>query len=105
MNITVFEYEDEMIVVDCGLGIPYGGYAGNRSGHSRCYILKENREKIKGFFITHGHEDHIGALPYVLKEVNAPIFATTLTMGLIEHKLKEHKFWIPWNVSLWISVW
>ena len=91
INITVFEYEDEMIAVDCGLGFPTEDMLGIDLVIPDVTYLKENREKFKGFFITHGHEDHIGALPYVLKEINAPVFATTLTMGLIEHKLKEHK--------------
>ena len=91
MNITVFEYEDEMIVVDCGLSFPTDDMLGIDLVIPDVTYLKENQSKLKGFFITHGHEDHIGALPYILKEVNAPIFATTLTMGLIEHKLKEHK--------------
>ncbi len=91
MNITVFEYGDEMIVVDCGLSFPTDDMLGIDLVIPDVTYLKENQSKLKGFFITHGHEDHIGALPYILKEVNAPIFATTLTMGLIEHKLKEHK--------------
>lgn len=91
MNITVFEYEDEIIVVDCGLSFPTEDMLGIDLVIPDVTYLKENRNKIKGFFITHGHEDHIGALPYILKEVNAPVFATMLTMGLIERKLKEHK--------------
>ena len=91
MNITVFEYEDEIIVVDCGLSFPTDDMLGIDLVIPDVTYLKENREKIKGFFITHGHEDHIGALPYILKEVNVPVFATMLTMGLIDHKLKEHK--------------
>ena len=71
MNITAFEYEDSIIVVDCGLSFP-------------------DIDRVKGFFITHGHEDHIGAIPYVLKEVNVPIYATKLTIGIIDHKLEEH---------------
>ena len=91
MNITVFEYEDEIIVVDCGLSFPTEDMLGIDLVIPDVTYLKENRNKIKGFFITHGHEDHIGALPYILKEVNVPVFATMLTMGLIERKLKEHK--------------
>ncbi|MCR4815057.1 MAG: ribonuclease J [Lachnospiraceae bacterium] len=91
LNMTVFEYEDEIIIVDCGLSFPTEDMLGIDLVIPDVTYLKQNREKIKGFFITHGHEDHIGALPYILKEVNAPIFATSLTMGLIEHKLKEHK--------------
>ncbi|MBR4580763.1 MAG: ribonuclease J [Lachnospiraceae bacterium] len=95
LNMTVFEYEDEIIIVDCGLSFPTEDMLGIDLVIPDVTYLKENRDKIKGFFITHGHEDHIGALPYILKEVNAPIFATLLTMGLIEHKLKEHKFDAP----------
>ena len=91
MNITVFEYKDEMIVVDCGLIFPTDDMLGIDLVIPDVTYLKENQNKLKGIFITHGHEDHIGALPYILREINAPIFATTLTMGLIEHKLKEHK--------------
>lgn len=91
MNITAFEYKDEIIVVDCGLSFPTDDMLGIDLVIPDVTYLKENQSKLKGIFITHGHEDHIGALPYILREINAPIFATTLTMGLIEHKLKEHK--------------
>ena len=89
-NITVFEYEDEMIVVDCGLSFPEEDMLGIDLVIPDVTYLKENLDKVKGFVITHGHEDHIGAIPYVLKDVNVPIYATKLTMGLIESKLKEH---------------
>lgn len=90
MNITVFEYEDSMIAVDCGLSFPEDEMYGIDLVIPDVTYLKENADRFKGFFITHGHEDHIGALPYVLKEVNAPVYATKLTMGLISHKLEEH---------------
>ncbi len=90
MNITAFEYEDSIIVVDCGSSFPEDGMLGIDLVIPDVSYLKENIDKVKGFVITHGHEDHIGALPYVLKEVNAPIYATKLTMGIIENKLKEH---------------
>ena len=90
MNITVFEYEDSIIVVDCGLAFPEDDMLGIDLVIPDIAYLKENLEKVKGFVFTHGHEDHIGALPYILKEINIPIYATKLTMGLIEHKLKEH---------------
>ncbi|MBR4795983.1 MAG: ribonuclease J, partial [Lachnospiraceae bacterium] len=90
MNITAFEYGDSIIVVDCGLAFPEDDMYGIDLVIPDVTYLVENSDKVKGFYITHGHEDHIGSLPYVLKEVNAPIFATKLTMGLIENKLKEH---------------
>lgn len=90
MNITCIEYEDNIIVIDCGLAFPTDDMLGVDLVIPDVTYLKENFSKVKGFVITHGHEDHIGALPYVLKEVNVPVYATKLTMGIIEHKLKEH---------------
>ena len=90
MNITAFEYEDSIIVVDCGLAFPTDDMLGVDLVIPDVSYLLENEEKVKGLFITHGHEDHIGAIPYVLKEINIPIYATKLTMGIIEHKLQEH---------------
>ena len=90
MNITAFEFEDSIIVVDCGLAFPEDDMLGIDLVIPDITYLKENIQKVKGFVITHGHEDHIGAIPYVLKEINVPIYATKLTIGLIEHKLKEH---------------
>lgn len=91
MNITAFEYEDTIIVVDCGLSFPADDMLGIDLVIPDITYLLENRDKVKAFMITHGHEDHIGALPYILKQLNIPVFATTLTMGVIEHKLKEHE--------------
>lgn len=90
MNMTIFEYEDNIIVVDCGLSFPDDDMLGIDLVIPDITYLKENIDKVKGFVITHGHEDHIGAIPYVLREVNAPIYATKLTMGIIDNKLKEH---------------
>ncbi|MBP3351141.1 MAG: ribonuclease J [Lachnospiraceae bacterium] len=90
MNITAFEYEDSIIVVDCGLAFPADDMLGIDLVIPDITYLKDNADKVKGFVITHGHEDHIGALPYILKELCVPIYATRLTMGIIENKLKEH---------------
>ncbi len=90
MNITAYEYEDSIIVVDCGLAFPEDDMLGIDLVIPDITYLKENIDKVKGFIITHGHEDHIGALPYVLKELNVPVYATKLTVGIIDNKLKEH---------------
>ena len=90
MNITAFEYEDSIIVVDCGLSFPADDMLGIDLVIPDISYLLDNKDKVKGFVFTHGHEDHIGALPYILKQMNVPLYATRLTMGLIENKLKEH---------------
>lgn len=90
MNITAIEFEDSIIVVDCGLSFPEDEMLGIDLVIPDVTYLKNNINKVKGFVITHGHEDHIGALPYVLRDINVPIYATKLTMGIIEIKLKEH---------------
>ena len=90
MNITAFRYEDSIIVVDCGLSFPDDDMLGIDLVIPDITYLQDNIDKVKGFVITHGHEDHIGALPYVLHELNVPVYATRLTMGIIEHKLEEH---------------
>ena len=90
-NITVFEYEDEMVLVDCGLEFPEDSMLGVDMVIPDVTYLERNKEKLKGLVVTHGHEDHIGSIPYVLKKVDMPIYATKLTIGLIKNKLEEHK--------------
>ncbi len=91
MNITAFRYEDSIIVVDCGLSFPADDMLGIDLVIPDITYLMDNADKVRAFVITHGHEDHIGALPYILKKLNVPIYATKLTMGIIENKLKEHE--------------
>ena len=91
-NITVLEYEDDIIVVDCGLGFPDDDMLGVDLVIPDVTYLEKNIEKVRGFVITHGHEDHIGALPYILKTVNAPVYGTRLSVGIVANKLAEHTF-------------
>ena len=90
LNITAFRYEDSIIVVDCGLAFPADDMLGIDLVIPDITYLLENADKVKGFVITHGHEDHIGALPYILKQLKVPVYGTRLTMGIIEKKLEEH---------------
>ena len=89
MNITAFEYEDSIIVVDCGMSFPEDDMLGIDCVIPNVNYLKKNIDKVKGFVITHGHEDHIGALPYILKDINVPVYATRLTVAILESKLSE----------------
>lgn len=90
-NITVFEYKDDIVVVDCGMAFPEDEMLGiDAVIPDISYILK-NKDKVKGIFLTHGHEDHIGGLPYFLGKLNVPVYGTRLTLGLVENKLKEHR--------------
>ncbi|MDF1617039.1 ribonuclease J [Petrocella sp. FN5] len=91
MNITIFEYEDDIIVVDCGIAFPEDEMLGIDLVIPDVEYLKTNIDKVRGIVLTHGHEDHIGALPYVLRDINVPIYGTKLTIGLVENKLREHK--------------
>ncbi len=95
MNITAFEYGDSIIVVDCGLAFPEDDMLGIDFVIPDVTYLQENYSKVKGFVITHGHEDLIGAIPYVFQKLNVPIYATKLTMKLIEKKLDEHNMSSP----------
>ncbi len=90
MNMTAFEFNNSIVVVDCGLAFPEDDMLGIDLVIPDVTYLKENIDRVKGIVFTHGHEDHIGALPYILKEMNVPLYATKLTMGLIERKLTEH---------------
>lgn len=90
MNMTAFEYNNSIVVVDCGLAFPEDDMLGIDLVIPDVTYLKENIDRVKGIVFTHGHEDHIGALPYILKELSVPLYATKLTMGLIERKLTEH---------------
>ena len=90
MNITAFQYEDSIIVVDCGLSFPADDMLGIDLVIPDITYLVENKDKVKAIFLTHGHEDHIGALPYVMKQIGAPVYGTALTLGILQGRLKEN---------------
>ncbi len=97
-NMTVIEYENDMIVVDCGLGFPDDDMPGIDLVIPDIAYLESNKDRIRGVFLTHGHEDHIGAVPYMLRSINPPVFGTPLTLGIIKNKLEEHV--LPWKPNL-----
>ena len=89
-NLTVIEYENDMIAVDCGLAFPEEDMPGIDLVIPDITYLEQNRDRLRGIFLTHGHEDHIGGLPYLLRTVQTPIFGTKLTLGILKNKLTEH---------------
>ena len=97
-NCTLIECGDEILIIDCGLAFPEYEMFGIDLVIPDFTYLKENSEKIKGLIITHGHEDHIGGIPYLLRELNVPVYASPLAMGLIEHKLEEYGLWCETHV-------
>src|SRR5574344_497478 len=91
-NLAVLEYSDNIIIVDCGLGFPSDDMLGVDLVVPDVTYLVNNKEKIKGVILTHGHEDHIGGVPYLLQRINVPVYGTRLTLGILENKFKEFRF-------------
>ena len=89
-NLTVLEYANDIIIIDCGLGFPDEDMLGVDLVIPDVSYLEANADKIRGLVLTHGHEDHIGAIPYILREINPPIYGTRLTLGILKNKLSEH---------------
>lgn len=98
-NITAIEYKDEIIVIDCGISFPDEDMYGIDLVIPDIKYLLDNKNKVKGLFLTHGHEDHIGAIPYILKQINIPVYGTKLTIGLVKNKLKEHNMLSKSNLN------